>query len=166
MYAERRRSIAIKMGLQKIKPIITCKPSDASAIKDYVEVTESASLSYVYTLLEEWGQWAAATETVQGVGSVRDKSGYVIDDETALFIDGLILTLRNKDGFKNYDVVVAFYIYRLSYREIAKRVGMGAADIKPALDRYAYWLDGKLSAANKEMQKNINKVLTQRSNRK
>ena len=98
MYAERRRSIAIKMGLQKIKPIITCRPSDASAIKDYVEVTESASLSYVYTLLEEWGQWAAATETVQGVGSVRDKSGYVIDDETALFIDGLILTLRNKDG--------------------------------------------------------------------
>ena len=166
MYEERLRKVAIKMGCQKIKPLITCTPGETSAVKDYSEVTESKSLSYVYTLLEEWGLWAAATETVQGVGSVREKAGFVIDDETALFIDGLILTLRKKDGFTNYDVVVLIYIYRLSYRETSKRLGLNSAAVKPAIDRYAYWLDGKLSTAKKQMQENIDKVLTLRLNKR
>lgn len=108
------------------------------------------NISYV---LERWGAWAANEEVNVGWSHIgagfkgllpqERKSREPCCDEDGLVIDGCINRLR-KNNNDLYELLILYYIYRLTFMQLAKKYKCSDGNIGKRLQRAEGVIDGML----------------------
>ena len=161
MVVEKQKNTFGLLGLSLTKPVYSASPV---LRKTVVVETVSGSLLDTYILLEEWGLWTAAGGVGQGLGTVRERAVFYIDDGTALKIDRCIARCRKRDpsGDSNFNVLRAVYVERKRYRDITRALGINSALIRGVVSNYAFSLDAVIFEGDNAHKKNIKKILDMR----
>lgn len=114
-------------------------------------------LEYAETVqddLEQWGMWAFLCPSrrlrypsYQSWTIMKAGCSLRITDEHAERIDRTIARLYGRDG-ETIDVLVLFYIYRQSWRDIERLSGIKRTKAQTILDTAKGWIGGALYFKN------------------
>jgi len=111
----------------------------------------------IQTVLELWGAWAASDNSGVDYSSIAagfrgllphtSKNRICCTDDDGLIIEGCLSQLRKKKPYE-HSLLVAYYLYRISKRRIAKAHKKDERLIRIEMQIAEGFIDGCLSMAN------------------
>jgi hypothetical protein len=108
----------------------------------------------MYEVLERWGAWAASENSgvdwqpiaagFKGLIPHSKKSRTQCDDDEGIMIDGCVARLK-KYKPKEYDLIIAHFIFGISMRAIAKKIKCADGTVRKDMQTAIGFISGCLS---------------------